>query len=223
MSAPVTVTYYLEILSSWCHWAEPAWQELKQRYAGRVDFQWRIALMLPEDFPVSAAQCDWFYNRSGTHVQSAVKLNSGWFEADRAGRYEAPNWVAEAGRDFIDDTDDRIRLALTRAAVLDGRRIGNLDTAIEVAAAAASFDPVALRAAAESSAVHDRVAASTARFFAHQLSQRPSFVLESRIGDKAVFSGTWTAAPLSAALDAMLTDAARYASHATHFGAPPIT
>src|SRR5690606_12274545 len=124
---------------------------------------------------------------------------------------------AEAGRDFIGDTDDRIRLALTRAAVLDGRRIGNLDTAIEVAAAAASLDPLALRAAAESSAVHGRVAASTARFFAHQLAQRPSFVLESRIGDKAVFSGTWTAAPLSAALDAMLTDAARYASHAAHF------
>lgn len=31
----VTVTYYVEILSSWCHWAEPAWAELKQRYAGR--------------------------------------------------------------------------------------------------------------------------------------------------------------------------------------------
>ena len=26
------VTYYVEVLSSWCHWVEPVWAELKQRY-----------------------------------------------------------------------------------------------------------------------------------------------------------------------------------------------
>ena len=52
------ITYFVEMLSSWCYWAEPAWLELKNKYAGRVHFQWKIALMNPEDFPASNAQCD---------------------------------------------------------------------------------------------------------------------------------------------------------------------
>src|SRR5690242_7498044 len=64
------VTYYLEVLSSWCHWVEPTWAELKARYAGRAEFEWRIALMNPEDFPVSQSQCDWFYRRSGGTVMN---------------------------------------------------------------------------------------------------------------------------------------------------------
>ncbi len=66
--AAVTVTYYLEILSSWCHWVEPVWARLKAQYAGRAEFEWRIALMRAEDFPVSRSQCEWFYRRSGGTV-----------------------------------------------------------------------------------------------------------------------------------------------------------
>lgn len=219
--APVTVTYFVEILSSWCRWTQPAWAELQARFAGRVDFQWRIALMRPEDFPSSRAQCDWFYQRSGTHVGSPVMLNSGWFEAERAGHYEAPNWVAEAGRDFLGPTDERIRLALSAAAMVDGERIGDLDTAARLAAAATGLDAAALAAAARSPAVQQRVADSTALFFAHQLSQRPAFIVENGIGDKAAFAGLWQAAPLIATIEQQLADAARYASHAAHFGGPP--
>src|SRR5215216_6924149 len=83
------VTYYLEVLSSWCHWVEPVWTELKKRYAGRAEFEWKIALMHPGDFPVSQAQCDWFYQRSGgTVMHSPYKLNSDWLEVERKGQYE---------------------------------------------------------------------------------------------------------------------------------------
>ena len=42
----VKVTYYLEVISSWCYWAEPAWADLKKRYEGApVRFDWKIALM----------------------------------------------------------------------------------------------------------------------------------------------------------------------------------
>ena len=177
--------------------------------------------MRPEDFPVSATQCDWFYQRSGTHVASPYMLNSGWFEADRAGHYEAPNWVAEAGRDFLGEDDERIRLALSEAAMRDGRKIGDMVTAVEVAATATNLDSAQLRAAAESDVVQARVAASTQRFFDHQLSQRPSFIVESDIGDKAIFSGLWKSAPLIASLENMLEDQARYSAHKTHFGGPP--
>jgi len=214
------ITYFVEIMSSWCHWAEPTWLELKNRYAGRVEFRWKIALMHPGDFPVSRAQCDWFYRRSGTITRSPYMLNSGWFEAERNGDYNAPNQVAEAGKDF-GITDDRLRLALTHAAVREGRRIGGLDEAIAVAAKATGIEAAKLRAQATSPEARERVRASTAEFHALQITQRPAFLLEDPIGDRAVFSGLVGLAPLAAAIDAMLSDTAAYATHAAHFGAPP--
>lgn len=148
-------------------------------------------------------------------------LNSGWFEADRAGHYEAPNWVAEAGRDFLGEADERIRLALAQAALRDGRKVGDLATSAQIAAAATDLDPKPLADAAASATVQERVARSTQRFFDHQLGQRPAFIVESAIGDQATFSGLWTAAPLEATIDAMLADTLRYESHAAHHGSPP--
>jgi predicted DsbA family dithiol-disulfide isomerase len=208
----VRITYYLEIISSWCHWAEPAWRELQARYTGRVAFEWRIALMPPEAFPVSHVQTEWYYRRSGTIMRSPYMLNSGWFDPACAGNYDAPNLVAEAGRDF---------LAITHAAVREGRRVGDLSVACEVAAAATGLSATALREAALSPGVRERVDASTAAFHALQISQRPAFVLESSIGDRVVFSVLARLAPLTAAVDALLDDCAAYASHAAHYGSPP--
>ncbi len=215
------VTYYVEVLSSWCYWAEPVWAELKAKYAGRAQFEWRIALMREEDFPVSRAQCDWFYRRSGgTVMHSSVMLNSGWFESERKGAYANPNLVAEAGKDF-GFADDTVRLAITRAGLLEGRKVGDIAVAVAAASKASGVPARKLRARAESSAVRARVDASTADFHSHRISQRPAFVLEDAIGDKAVFSGLVRLEPLAAAIDAMLFDTAAYAAHAAHHGAPP--
>jgi predicted DsbA family dithiol-disulfide isomerase len=218
--ADVTLTYYLEILSSWCHWTEPAWAELKARYADRVQFGWKIALMNPGDYPASRTQCDWFYRRSGTIMRSPYMLNSGWLEPERKGVYLAPGLVAEAGRDF-GYADDRLRLALTHAAEREGRKLGDMAESIAVAAAATGLDPARLRARAESPEVLARIKASTAEFHAHQITQRPAFVLTDAIGDKAVFSGLVRAEPIAATIEAMLADTAAYAAHAAHFGKPP--
>ena len=215
------ITYYVEVLSSWCHWAEPVWAELKTRYAGRADFEWKIALMNPGDFPASQAQCDWFYRRSGgTVMHSPYMLNSGWFEAERRGHYETPNLVAEAAKDF-GFSGDAIRLAIAHAALREGAKVGDLATAVKVAATAGKIDAKKLHAAAESKIVIDRVAASTAEFHAHQINQRPAFVLTDAIGDKAVFSGLVRVGPLASTIDAMLTDTAAYATHKIHHGLPP--
>ncbi len=216
----VTITYYLEVLSSWCTWVEPTWDALKARYGDRVQFEWRIALMNPQDFPVSQKQCDWFYQRSGTIMRSPFMLNSAWLEVARKGNYDNPSLVAEAARDFGFNGDE-VRRALSHAAVREGRKIGNLDLAVEVAAKAGKIAPKKLRAAATSDAVRARVAASTKEFFAHQINQRPAFVITDVIGDKAVFSGLVRAEPLAAAIDAMLDDSAAYAAHKAHFGTPP--
>ena len=215
------VTYYLEVLSSWCHWVEPVWAELKRRYAGRAQFEWRIALMREEDFPSSRAQCDWFYRRSGgTAMHSPVMLKSGWFEERRRGSYANPNLVAEAARDF-GFSDDTVRLAISRAAVIDGRKVGGMAEAVAAASRASGIAPKKLRARAESAAVRARVQASTAEFLSHRITQRPAFILEDAIGDKAVFSGLVRIEPLAAAIDVMLSDTAAYASHAAHHGSPP--
>jgi len=215
------VTYYLEVISSWCHWVEPVWADLKARYSGRAEFEWRIALMRREDFPASRSQCEWFYRRSGgTVMHSPAMLNSGWFEEDRKGSYENANLVAEAGRDF-GFPDDTIRLALSRAALVDGRKIGDMAVAVAVAAKASGIAPGKLRARAESAAVRARLDASTAEFHSHRIGQRPAFILEDSIGDKAVFSGLVRIEPIAATIEAMLSDTAAYAAHAAHHGAPP--
>jgi hypothetical protein len=37
----LTITNYLDVISSWCHWAIPAWSELREQYRDRVDFSGR--------------------------------------------------------------------------------------------------------------------------------------------------------------------------------------
>lgn len=215
----VQVTYYLEVVSSWCHWAEPAWAELKQRYAKQVEFGWKIAQMPAEAYPVSREQCDWFYRRSGSIVRSPYMLNSGWWEADIK-EYLVPNLVAEAAKD-LGVTDDRVRLAIAEAAMRQGLKVGRWEVALGVAAKAAKLNKAKLQARAKSKAVADRMAKTTAEFQALQVTQRPTFVLESAIGDRVVFSGLARLEPIAAALDAMLADQAAYDSWKAHFGGPP--
>ena len=214
------ITYYLEVISSWCYWAEPAWAELKRRYAGRVEFEWKIAHMPPEARPKSKSQAEWFYRRSGTIVGSPFMLDAGWFEAGAA-PYAIPSLIAEAAKDF-GATDDRVRLALIHAAVREGKKVGQWEIAAEVAAAAAGgLDRSALVKRAKSAEVKLRTNASTAEFNALKVNQRPTFVLEDKIEDRAVFSGIFRLEPLVAAGDAMIADEDAYVSYAAHFGGPP--
>ena len=217
------VTYYLEVISSWCYWAEPMWAELKHRYAGRVDFDWKISQMKASDYPASREQYDWFLRRSGLIMRSPFMLNSAWLDAPVAeGTVVASNLVAEAARDFGFNGDE-IRLAIAHAGEREGKKVLRMEVAVAVAVAAGGkkLDAKQLRARAESPEVRERILASTQEFFAHQITQRPAFVLEDEIGDKAVFSGLAKIEPLSAAIDAMLNDVAAYAAHKAHFGGPP--
>lgn len=215
----VTATYYLDVISSWCHWAEPAWAELQERFRNQVAFQWKIALMDPSGLPTSKAQEEWFYRRSGTINRSPYLLSTGWFQPG-SGEYLAPNAVAEAAKDF-GVTDDRVRLAIARAGLIEGREIGRWEVSIEAALGAVPLDRTALEARARSPEIEARLRASSAEFHALKVTQRPTFLLEDAIGDRAVFSGLVTAPPLAATLEAMLDDVAAYASWTAHFGAPP--
>ena len=216
----VTVTYYLDVVSSWCYWAEPAWTELKRRYAkAPVEFEWQIALLDASGMSKSRSQADWFYRRSGTIVGSPFMLNSGWLDPVQP-EFLAPNCVAEAAKDFGVKSDEA-RLALMEAAMREGKKVADWNVCTTVAAKAAGLDAKALLTKARSAEIEKRVRATTATFHSLQVTQRPTFVLDSNIGDRAVFSGFWRLEPLVAAIESMLADSAAYESWKAHFGDPP--
>ena len=215
----VKVTLYLEVISSWCHWGEPAWAELKRRYADNVEFGWKIAQMPCEAYPKSKRQCEWFYRRSGSIMRSPYMLNADWFDPEQI-EMTVPNLVAEAAKDF-GVTDDRVLLAIQHAAVREGKKVGRWPICVAVAAKAGKLDPAKLIARAKSNAVAARMKQSSAEFNALQITQRPAFLIENAIGDRAVFSGTVRVEPLAAAIEAQLADQAAYDSWKAHFGDPP--
>jgi len=215
----ITVTDYLDVVSSWCFWSESTWAELKKHYEGRVEFQWKIALMDPSGLPTSREQEQWFYRRSGMMMRSPFMLNTDWYEATLK-EWLAPNAVAESAKDF-GITDDRVRLALSHAALREGKKVSDWNVSAEVGAAAARLDKERLLETAKSSEVEKRLRASTAEFQSFQISQRPAFVIDTEIGDRAIFSGVVKLEPIAATLDSMLEDAAAYAAHKAHFGDPP--
>ena len=215
----ITVTSYIDVVSSWCFWSEPTWAKSKERYEGRVEFQWKIALMDKSGLPTSREQEQWFYRRSGMMNRSPFMLRSDWYEFGPA-EYLAPNAIAEAGKDF-GVKDDRIRLAIANATLREGKMCGRWEVAAEIAAQAADLDKSKLLERAKSPGVEKRVRTSTSEFHALQVTQRPTFLIDTEIGDRAVSSGIVRLEPFVATLDGMLEDAAAYAAHAAHFGAPP--
>src|SRR5262245_25278999 len=172
----ITVTDYLDVISSWCFWSEPTWAELKRRYDGRVQFQWKIALMDPIGLPTSREQEEWYYRRSGIMMRSPFMLNTEWYDA-KLSEWLAANCVAEAGKDF-GFTDDRVRLALARATLREGKSVADWNIAAEIGAEAGGIEAAELLERAKSPAIEKRVRASTAEFRALQITQRPAFVID---------------------------------------------
>jgi predicted DsbA family dithiol-disulfide isomerase len=214
----IRVTYFTDVISSWCYWAEPGWEELKSSYAGRAEFDWKIALCDGAGLPVSRAQAEWFYRRSGTITRSTFMLHSGWM-VERLTEYLVPNLLAEVAKDF--GQGDRARLALMRAAMREGQPVNRWDVSLPIVAEAAGAGREELEARARSGEIEKRVRESTAEFHRLGATQRPTFVVQNGIGDKAMLSGIWTMAPVAAVIDAMIDDERGYASWTAHFGAPP--
>jgi predicted DsbA family dithiol-disulfide isomerase len=213
----LTVTLYVEVISSWCFHTEAAWDEVRLRFAGNATFDWRIALMEPAAYPATRAQADWFYRRSGTIVGAQWILNSGWLDSRAPDGFVVPNLVAEAAR-RLGAGDDRVRRAIADAALRDGQGVGDLDVAVAIAAEASGLNRDALRTASLDPQTRATLDASTRDFHAMGATQRPTWVIESEIGDRAMLSGTWRAAPVIAVVEATLADLRAYRSHAAHYG-----
>jgi len=216
----VSITTYLDVVSSWCYWAEPTWTKLKNRYQDRVTFDWKIALMDAEGLPKSRAQEEWFYRRSGVMNRAEFMLKTDWYEPVLS-EYLAPNLVAEAARS-LGAKDDRVRVALSNATLIEGaKNIREFEVSGEIAAKASGIEPARLLERARAPEIEKRVRATTAEWHALKVTQRPTFFIDTEIGDRAIFSGVVKYEPIAATLDSMIEDATAYATWAAHFGAPP--
>src|SRR5207249_7199690 len=121
----ITVTDYLDVISSWCFWSEPTWAELKKRYEGQVRFQWKIALMDPSGLPTSREQEQWFYRRSGMMMRSPFMLNTDWYDPSLPEWLE-PNCVVAAAKVFGYEVDS-VSLALVSVVLCGGGVLGAVD------------------------------------------------------------------------------------------------
>ncbi|MDE2571353.1 MAG: DsbA family protein [bacterium] len=206
------ITYYLDILSSWCLSAEDAIARLRAEHGARIDFEWRVAL-LGGGGPMGNTHAleTWYYRR--TQAATGMSLDPDWVEGPNTSTLAA-NLAAEAAR-ALGCGDDRARLALARAAMRAGQHVGRHDVAVEVAAAATGLQPHVLAEKMRDPAVIARIYETTAEFkalAAHGVDQRPTFVLRSAIGDTAILSGIYRYEPLAAAVSAMLHDEDAYAA-----------
>jgi predicted DsbA family dithiol-disulfide isomerase len=135
--------------------------------------------------------------------------------------YLPSNLVAEAARD-LGIKDDTVRLALSHSILREGSKaIRDIEAAAEVGACVSGLDKVKLADRARSPEIEKRIRESTVEWQALKVSQRPTFLIDTEIGDRAIFSGVIKLEPIVATLDSMIDDATGYAAYAAHFGAAP--
>jgi predicted DsbA family dithiol-disulfide isomerase len=203
--AQVRVIYYLDVLSSWCLIAEDAVARVRRGFGNRVVVEWRIAA-LRDPFEYTQEQLAWYYRR--TESVTGVKLDPAWLISESDGSRHA-NLAAEAARSLGCD-DDRVRLALARAAMVDGKRTCDREIAIGVAAEAGSLDRGALERAMDDPANAQRIRSAGDDFAVLRVSVRPTFALTNGIGDASVLSGCWRYDELAACVGGLLDDETGY-------------
>lgn len=203
--AKLKIVYYLDVLSSWCLIAEEALAKVREEFGERIDYEWRIAA-LRDSLNYTREQLEWYYRR--TESVTGVLLNSVWLESTADGSKWA-DLVAEAARG-LGCTDDRVRLALARGAMLDGKHMARRDVGVDTAASAGGIDRAKLELAMDDPQTAARIRASSDEFAAYKAQVRPTFVVQNAIGDMSVLSGCWRYDVLALATRALLEDQEKY-------------
>jgi predicted DsbA family dithiol-disulfide isomerase len=199
--ARVDLIYYLDVLSSWCHVADRAVEQIEQKYGDDVRLDWRIAQLFDAGpLPYTREALVWYYAR--TLKMTGVQLNDAWHaSADTTTKYA--NRAAEAAR-ALGAGDSRVRRGLSRAALIEGKPLGKRDVAIEEAARLSGFSSTRLAEMMDSPQVAQRIAQTTQEYKDLALPQLPSFVMRNTSGDLAVFSGLYTFESLDSAIGELL-------------------
>lgn len=199
--AHVHVVYYVDVLSSWCHVADRAVEQIERKYGDAVGIDWRIAQLFDYGpLPYTPDALVWYYAR--TAKMTGVQLNAAWHSsAETTTKYA--NQAAEAAR-ALGARDSRVRRGLSHAALIDGKPVGQREAAIEEAARLSGFAAERIAQLMESADVTERIAQTTQEYKALALPQLPSFVMRNTSGDYAVFSGLYTFESLDSVIGEML-------------------
>jgi predicted DsbA family dithiol-disulfide isomerase len=207
--AAVKMIYYMDILSSWCFFAEGPLAKVRSRFGADLEFEWRIAALRDgKPLGYSPEVLGWYYKRS--HTLSGTLLNVAWIESESDATWW-PDVAAEAARS-LGQGDDKVRLALAQAGMVEGQHVHHREVAERVAAAASGLDVSAVHDAMDDPAVANRIHATTAEYRALPCNVVPTFVISNEIGDVNLLSGTFRYGPLAACVQQLLDDAKSYAA-----------
>jgi predicted DsbA family dithiol-disulfide isomerase len=205
--AAVKIIYYMDILSSWCTYAEGPLAKIRSRFGPDIEYEWRIAALQDGNaMGYTPEAMKWYYERSGS--MSGTKLNVAWLESERDGSWW-PDLAAEAARSR-GNVGDEVRLALAKAGLMEGQHIQHRDVSERIAAPASGLEPARLRTAMDDPAVAARVRATTAEFRALPCTMVPTFLISNEIGDVNLLSGTYRYDHLAACVEQLLADVKAY-------------
>lgn len=204
----VQIIYSVDTMSSWCLIAEDAIEQLRSEFGDRIEFQWKLAqLDNGAPFKETPEKFAWFYAR--TNAVTGVQLNPAWHTSmDDSSLF--PNLAAEGAR-ALGVTDDRVRRALSRAAMIDGKAVPKREVALAIAAEAGGLDRARLAAAMDDHTTLSRIVTSTIEFRELPVGVIPTFVISNDVGDRAILSGQYEYATLGAVVREMLQASTRYA------------
>ena len=208
--AALHLTHYVDVLSSWSFAAERALAALRERHRDRLDYEWRIAFLFnggPMGYSPQLGA--WQYRR--LEAVTGVKLNPSWRESSADTTWWA-NLATEAARG-LGVTDDRVRHAMSRAAMVDGEHVGRREVAVDVAARAGALDRAELEREMDRPRTAERMWNSTNELRGMRLDVQPVFVLRDSLGDMAILSGLFESATLLRCADEMLAAVDGYAAY----------
>lgn len=211
----VKLTYFVDVLSSWCLIAEDALDRVRREFGARLEYEWLIA-PLRDELDYTREMLEFYYQR--TNAVTGTMLNSVWLE----GRTDGPKWAdlaAEAARS-LGCVDDAVRLALARGAMKDGLHMGKRGVCVETAAKAGGLKAADLERAMDDPKTAARIKASGDAFAAYKVPVRPTFVVSNSIGDVYVLSGCWRYELLADAIRDAISDADTYATFMSENKAP---
>lgn len=197
-------------MSSWCLIAEPAIDQLRAEFGESIELNWKI-VQLNEGAPFedSPEKFSWFYGR--TKAVTGVQLNPAWHKS-MLDSSVFPNLAAEAARS-LGVTDDRVRRALSRAAMNDGKHVPARDVALEIAAHAGALDKEKLRAAMDAHETLAKIMTNTIELRKLPVRVIPAFVIKNTVGDIAILSGFHHYETLAAVVREALHASIRYAEY----------
>ncbi len=213
------LTYFSDVCSMWCVLGDEALARLAEEYGDRVEIVWRLPpIGRGEPLGMSVAAETWYYERC--FAATGRRFNPHWLQGPQTSTW-IPNAAVEAAR-LLGVVDGRARVAINRAGCERGEPVTDRKTAVAIVAAAGGLDVAALDAALDDPRVAAALDDASDAFDDLGATVRPTFLIESDIGDHVLMSGIYRSEPIAACIDAMISDEDFYrAYHAGHGSEPP--